>query len=89
FRDRCVAGITANVERCRAMVENSVGLVTAINPHVGYEVASIIAKEAILYGRPVSEIVLEKGILSKEELDLILNPYEMTRPGIAGVELLR
>ncbi|MBC2721337.1 aspartate ammonia-lyase [Desulfosporosinus sp.] len=89
FRERCILGITANIERCRVMVENSVGLVTAINPHVGYEVASTIAKEAILYGRPVSEIVIEKGVLTKEELDLILNPYEMTKPGIAGVELLK
>ena len=89
FRERCVTGITANVERCRTMVENSVGLVTAINPHVGYEVASMVAKEAITCGRPVCEIVLEKGVLTKEELDIILNPYEMTNPGIAGAELLK
>ena len=89
FRERCVAGITANVGRCRTMVENSVGLVTAINPHVGYEVASMVAKEAITCGRPVCELVLEKGVLTKEELDIILNPYEMTNPGIAGAELLK
>ncbi|KJR45163.1 Aspartate ammonia-lyase [Desulfosporosinus sp. I2] len=89
FRERCVTGITANIERCRAMVENSVGLVTAINPHVGYEVASMVAKEAITCGRPVCDIVLEKGVLTKEELDIILNPYEMTKPGIAGAELLK
>ncbi|AFM43164.1 aspartate ammonia-lyase [Desulfosporosinus acidiphilus SJ4] len=89
FRERCVAGITANVERCRNMVENSVGIVTAINPHVGYEVASGVAKEAIMSGRPVRDIVLEKGVLTSEELDLILHPYEMTKPGIAGAELLK
>jgi len=89
FRERCVLGITANVERCHALVENSVGVVTAINPHVGYEVASRIAKEAILTGRPVREIVLEKGVLTAEELDFILNPYEMTKPGISGAELLK
>ena len=89
FRERCVSGITANVERCRVMVENSVGLVTAINPHVGYDVASMVAKEAITCGRPVCEIVLEKGVLTTEELDIILNPYEMTNPGIAGAELLK
>jgi len=66
-----------------------VGVVTAINPHVGYEVASRIAKEAILTGRPVREIVLEKGVLTAEELDFILNPYEMTKPGISGAELLK
>ena len=89
FRERCVDGITANEGRCRDMVENSVGLVTAINPHVGYDVASMVAKEAIVNGRSVREIVTEKGVLSNEELDVILNPYEMTRPGIAGAELLK
>ncbi|WP_088228920.1 aspartate ammonia-lyase [Desulfosporosinus sp. FKB] len=89
FRQRCVEGITANVERCRHMVENSVGIVTAINPHVGYEVASGVAKEAIMSGRPVRDIVLEKGVLTSEELDIILHPYEMTKPGIAGAELLK
>ncbi|EHL04347.1 Aspartate ammonia-lyase [bioreactor metagenome] len=89
FKERCVDGITANVERCRDLVENSVGVVTAINPHVGYEVASRIAKEAIVNGRPVREIVLERGLLTSEELDLILNPHEMTNPGISGSELLK
>lgn len=89
FKERCVVGIVANVERCRNLVENSVGVVTAINPHVGYEVASRIAKEAIITGRPVREIVLEKGVLTVEELDLILNPFEMTKPGISGSELLK
>lgn len=89
FRERCVAGITANESRCRELVENSVGIITAINPHVGYEVASQIAKEAISSGRPVREIVLEKGVLTSRELDVILNPFEMTEPGISGAELLK
>ncbi len=89
FRDRCVVGITANAERCQTMVENSVGVITAINPHVGYDVASMVAKEAIAGGRSVRAIVLEKGILTEEELDLILHPYEMTKPGIAGARLLK
>jgi len=89
FRKRCVEGISANIERCREMVENSVGIVTAINPHVGYDVASSVAKEAILSGRPVRDIVLEKGVLTEEELEVILNPYEMTKPGISGASLLK
>ncbi|CAA7599442.1 fumarate hydratase/aspartate ammonia-lyase [Acididesulfobacillus acetoxydans] len=89
FRERCVVGITANGERCAQMVENSVGVITAINPHVGYEVASAIAKEAINSGRPVREIVLEKGVLTEEELNIILHPLEMTNPGIAGAKLLK
>jgi len=89
FTSRCVKGITANVQRCRQMVEQSVGIITAINPHVGYETATVIAKEAITTGRPIREIVLEKGILTEEELDIILNPQEMTKPGIAGANLLK
>lgn len=89
FRERCVAGITANQSRCRELVENSVGIITAINPHVGYEVASQIAKEAITTGRPVRDIVLEKGVLTSRELEIILNPFEMTEPGISGAELLK
>jgi aspartate ammonia-lyase len=88
FRERLVEGLTANVERCREAVEKSVGIVTAINPHVGYETASIIAKEALQTGRSVREICIERGILTPEELDVILNPFEMTTPGIAGSKLL-
>lgn len=88
FTKYLVEGLEANVERCRELVENSVGVITAINPHVGYETASVIAKEAIATGRPVREICLEKGVLTKEELDVILNPLEMTTPGIAGANLL-
>lgn len=88
FAEKCVKGITANVERCQELVQQSIGIVTAINPHVGYETASQVAKEALATGRSVREIVIERGILSEEELNTILNPYEMTKPGIAGKELL-
>jgi len=88
FRDYAVAGITANIEHCRSLVEKSVGIITAINPHVGYEVASRIAKEAIQTDRSVREICLERGILSEEELNEILDPQEMTRPGIAGARFI-
>lgn len=88
FREKCVSGIQANVKRCHDLVENSVGIITAINPHVGYETASRIAKKAIESGRPVREIVLDEGVLSAKELDIILNAFEMTQPGIAGKQLL-
>ena len=78
--DRCVAGITANREVCRRMVENSIGLVTALNPYIGYERSSQLAEEALKSGRSVYEIVLEKGYLSQAELDDILSPENMTRP---------
>ena len=63
--ERCVVGITANREHCRRLVENSIGLVTALNPYIGYEKTTEIAKEAMESGRSVAEIVLEKGYLSQ------------------------
>jgi aspartate ammonia-lyase len=78
--DRCVDGITANRETCRRMVENSIGLVTALNPYIGYEKSTLVADEALKSGRSVYEIVLEKGYLAKNELDDILSPENMTRP---------
>ncbi|MEC2070540.1 aspartate ammonia-lyase [Alkalihalophilus marmarensis] len=88
FREYAIEGITANIEHCREMVERSVGIITAINPHVGYEVATRIAKEAIQTDRPVREICLERGILTEEELNEILDPKEMTNPGIAGARFI-
>ncbi|HEU4965142.1 MAG TPA: aspartate ammonia-lyase [Bacilli bacterium] len=88
FRENLIEGLQANIDRCRELVERSVGIVTAINPHVGYETATVVAKEALKTGRSVREICLERGILTEEELDVILNPFEMTSPGIAGSKLL-
>ncbi|MBB4036981.1 aspartate ammonia-lyase [Dysgonomonas hofstadii] len=78
FRANCVDGITANVEHCKDLVMNSIGIVTALNPYIGYNNSTAIAKEALETGRGVYELVLEKGVLSKEELDKILNPENMT-----------
>ena len=89
FRERCIEGITANVDNCRAMVDRSVGVVTALNPHIGYENACSIAKEAFKTGRSVRDVCLERGILSEEHINIILDPKEMTEPGIAGKELLK
>ncbi|MBP3951234.1 aspartate ammonia-lyase [Bacillus suaedae] len=88
FRIYAVEGITANIDRCLEQVERSVGIITAINPHVGYEMASRVAKEAIKTNRSVREICLERGILSEEELNEILDPNEMTSPGIAGARFI-
>ena len=74
FRKHCLMGITANKERMAEYVNNSVGVITAINPHVGYETAASIAREAITTNRPVREIVLERKALSETDLDTILNP---------------
>ncbi|WP_309868293.1 aspartate ammonia-lyase [Desmospora profundinema] len=88
FTDYALAGIEANQEKLKENVEKSVGVITAVNPHIGYEVAARIAREAILTGRSVRELCLKYNVLSEEELDLILDPYEMTHPGIAGESLL-
>ncbi|HEK9103873.1 aspartate ammonia-lyase [Bacillus pfraonensis] len=88
FTNHCLKGIKANEERLKEYVENSVGVITAVNPHIGYEVAARIAKEAILSGAPIRELCLKYDVLTEEELDLILDPYEMTHPGIAGAILL-
>jgi aspartate ammonia-lyase len=69
-------------------VEKSVGVITAVNPHLGYETAARIAREAILTGKSVRELCLYYNVLTEEELDLILDPHEMTNPGIAGASLL-
>ena len=87
FTDHCLAGIEANEDRMKEYVEKSVGVITAVNPHLGYEVVSKIAREAILTGKSVRELCLQYEVLTEEELDLILNPYEMTKPGISGALL--
>lgn len=88
FTEHCLKGIEANEERLKEYVEKSVGIITAVNPHIGYEVAARIAREAILNGKPVRELCLQYDVLTEEELELILNPYEMTKPGISGSALL-
>ncbi|MBP1931282.1 aspartate ammonia-lyase [Ammoniphilus resinae] len=89
FTDYCLAGIEANEERLKEYVEKSVGVITAVNPHLGYEAAARIAREAILTGKSVRELCLLHNVLTEEELDVILDPYEMTHPGIAGADLLQ
>ena len=88
FVDNCVTGITANENRCRYLVENSVGIITAICPHVGYQKAAEIAKRAIKTGESVRSLILEENLLSEQELNEILDPVHMTEPGISGKELL-
>jgi aspartate ammonia-lyase len=78
--ERCVQGITANRQRLRSMVENSIGLVTALNPLIGYANATAVAQEALLTGKSVHDLVLAKGLLSKEMLDDVLQPERLTKP---------
>ena len=80
LRERCVTGITANADRMRYFVEHSIGIVTALVPVLGYDVATDIAKSALASGRGVFDLVLERQLLSREQLDEILNPAMMTAP---------
>ena len=80
LRDRCVAGITANEEVCRKLVYNSIGLVTALNPYLGYETSTELAKTALKTGKGIYELVLEKKLMSQEELDNVLSPENMIKP---------
>lgn len=80
LRQRCIDGIEANVERCKELAYRSIGLVTALNPVLGYETSSDIAKTALQTNRSVYDLVLERGLLSKDALDEILTPENMTQP---------
>ena len=77
---RCVEGITANEEICRKQVENSIGLVTALNPILGYDTCTMLAKEALERGCSIYDLALEKELMTKEELNDALLPENMTRP---------
>jgi aspartate ammonia-lyase len=77
LRERCVEGITANPGRMRQFVEHSIGIVTALVPVIGYEHATSVAKEALESGRGVYEIVMERGLLTRQQLDRVLDPESM------------
>ena len=84
FRENCVEGITANVERCNDLLEQSVGMITAICPYVGYTQAAALAKEALKNNIPVRKLLIERNILTAEEVEKVMNPYPMTQPGVPG-----
>jgi fumarate hydratase class II len=81
FADKCVAGLEADTERCRELMERSLMLVTALNPHIGYDAAAAVAKEALATGRSLREVVLAKKLLDAATLDRALEPRAMTRSG--------
>ena len=77
LREKCIVGITVNKEHCYEMVKNSIGIVTALNPYIGYKNSTKVAKEALATGGSVYDIVLEKGLMSKKDLDKALDPVAM------------
>ncbi len=81
FADACVAGLEADEARCRELVDRSLMLVTALNPHIGYDNAAAVAKEALATGKTLKEVVLAKGLMTADALDAALDPISMTKPG--------
>jgi fumarate hydratase class II len=84
FTERCVTGIEADRARCQQLAEQSIGLATALNPHIGYAAAAQVAQEAMRRGVSLRTVVLEMGLLSPAQIDAILDPFAMTEPGIQG-----
>jgi len=80
--DRCVVGVEADAERCRRYAESSPALVTALNPHIGYEAAAAVVRQAVAEGRTVRDVVLERGLMDTDDLDRVLDVEAMTRGGI-------
>jgi len=84
FADKCVAGITANVERCQETVERNLAICTALAPRIGYDKAAAISKEAYATGRTVREVAKEWKVLTDDEIDALLDFRKMTEPGDLG-----
>ena len=82
--DRCVVGIEVDVERCRANAESSPALVTALNPHIGYEAAAEVAHAALAEGKTLRQVVVERGLLAPEVADRVLDVDAMTGGGVLG-----
>ncbi len=84
FKNYCVDGIEANAEHCKALMEKSAGIATALNPYIGYKASAKLIKEAKAAGMTLKDYAYKTEILPKEQLDIILDPVAMTTPGIAG-----
>jgi aspartate ammonia-lyase len=80
LRDKCIIGITANEEHCRQLVYNSIGIVTALLPYLGYETCSKLARQAMQTGKGIYDLILENNLMTKAELDEMLRPEKMVRP---------
>ena len=80
FTDKCVAGITANANRCNFYVQATVSLATALNPYIGYAKAAEVAKESVATGNSIIQIVRERKLLTEEQIKQILDPARMTEP---------
>ena len=84
LKERCVAGIEADAERCRELLDRSTAMATALSPYIGYAATADVAKEAVRTGKTIREIVLARGLLDQATTDQVLAADAMTRPGIPG-----
>ena len=84
LNEKCVAGITADVERCRHYAESSLGLATALNAFIGYAQAAEVAKEAVQSRKSIIQVIRDKKILTEDQIRNIMDPAQMTEPGIPG-----
>lgn len=87
FGRYCIEGIKVNIESCKNYVDSSIGIITALNPHIGYNVATKVAKEALETGLSVRDLIIRNKILSEDAIDRILDPFEKTKPRISGVSI--
>ena len=85
FAEKCIAGLEADADRCKELVDRSLMLVTALNPHIGYDAAAAVAKEAFATGKSLREIVLARGLMEAATLDQALDPRNMTKPSSNSV----
>lgn len=84
FTTNCILGITANPDRCQELLQSSVGIVTALCPYIGYSKAAGLAKDALAKKVPIRQLVLDRGLMTREQLEAVLNISAMTHPGIPG-----
>ena len=84
LRAKCVDGLTADASRARELLDRSTAMATALSPYIGYAATADLAKESVRTGRPIRELVLERGLLDNDRLDRILSPDAMTRGGVVG-----
>lgn len=89
FKDKCVAGIKADEDRCRRWLDEGYGFITALTPHLGYDLATDLVKRAKLEKKPLREVIIDAGVFTAAELEAIFTPGQLTRPGIAGAKLLK
>lgn len=87
--DKCVRGIQADPQRCRELLEASQGVITAFVPYIGYERATAAVRRAVETGRPVAEVLVDEGLFTREEVEAVLRPEELTTPGVAGARYFR